>query len=78
MIFPEGKLSEDGKLQPILPGVLLIAQQAKVPIVPTALINTDKLMPYGKTTPRFIKEPVDRPLWPARHGRGTERRRQGQ
>jgi 1-acyl-sn-glycerol-3-phosphate acyltransferase len=58
MIFPEGKLSEDGKLQPILPGVLLIAQQANVPIVPTALINTDKLMPYGKTTPRFIKEPV--------------------
>lgn len=58
VIFPEGKLSETGKLQPLLPGVLLIAQQAKVPIIPTAIINTDKLMPYGTVKPHFLKEKV--------------------
>ena len=46
--FPKAKLSQDGKLQPILPGVLLIAERAKVAIVPTAIIGSDKLMPYGE------------------------------
>jgi len=58
IIFPEGKLSEDGKLQPMLPGVILIAQRANVPIVPTIVFNTADLMPYGKLTPRFIKKSV--------------------
>lgn len=52
VIFPEGKLSEDGNLQPVLPGVLLVAQHANVPIVPTIIEGTDRLMPYGKLTPR--------------------------
>ena len=58
VIFPEGKLSEDGKLQPILPGALLIAERAKVPIIPTAIIGTDELMPYATTTPRFMKQKI--------------------
>jgi len=52
VIFPEGKLSEDGKLQPLLPGVLLVARSANVPIVPTVLIGTDSLIPYGALWPR--------------------------
>lgn len=52
VIFPEGKLSEDGKLQQILPGALLLAQRTGVPIVPTAIIATDRLLPYGKLWPR--------------------------
>jgi len=52
MIFPEGKLSEDGKLQPILPGSLLIARSANVPIIPTVVIGTDLIIPYGKLIPR--------------------------
>jgi len=52
IIFPEGKLSPDGQIQPLLPGVLLIAKGADVPIVPTILIGTDKIIPYGSTTPR--------------------------
>jgi 1-acyl-sn-glycerol-3-phosphate acyltransferase len=52
VIFPEGKLSEDGTLQPMLPGALLVAQRANVPIVPTILEGTDKLMPYGTLKPR--------------------------
>ena len=58
MVFPEGKLSVDGELQPMLPGVLLIAKQANVSIVPTALIGTDLLVPYGQSVPRRIGRPV--------------------
>lgn len=52
VIFPEGKLSEDGTLQPFLPGALLVAHRADAPIVPTAIIGTDNLMPYGRLIPR--------------------------
>ncbi|HLK60978.1 MAG TPA: lysophospholipid acyltransferase family protein [Chthonomonadaceae bacterium] len=52
VIFPEGKLSEDGKLQPLLPGALLVARSADVPIVPVVLIGTDRILPYGKQWPR--------------------------
>ena len=54
VIFPEGKLSEDGNLQPFLPGLILIAQRANVPIIPTALIHTNLLMPYAELKPRRI------------------------
>jgi 1-acyl-sn-glycerol-3-phosphate acyltransferase len=68
-VFPEGKLSEDGLLQPFLPGALMAATRANVPIIPTALIATDKLMPYGKTTPRHAGQPVvvrfGKPVTPA-------------
>jgi 1-acyl-sn-glycerol-3-phosphate acyltransferase len=52
VIFPEGKLSEDGKLQPLLPGVLLVARHANVPIVPTIIEGSDRVMPYGTLKPR--------------------------
>jgi len=52
VIFPEGKLSEDGKLQEFLPGALLVAQRTGVPIVPTIIEGTDSLMPYGKLVPQ--------------------------
>ena len=58
VIFPEGKLSETGQLQLLLPGVLLIAKAANVPIVPTILEGTDSLMPYGKVWPRFAGRKV--------------------
>ena len=52
LIFPEGKISENAKLQPILPGVLLVARAANVPIVPTIIIGTDLIIPYCKLVPR--------------------------
>lgn len=52
VIFPEGKLSVDGKLQPILPGALLVARSANVSIIPTAIIGSDLIIPYGKLIPR--------------------------
>ncbi|MBV6458610.1 MAG: hypothetical protein HONBIEJF_01742 [Fimbriimonadaceae bacterium] len=51
-VFPEGQLSEDGKLQPILPGAALIARMADVPIICCGLRNTNQIMPYGTYIPR--------------------------
>lgn len=51
-IFPEGQLSEDGRLQPILPGAGLIAKMARTPILCCGLTGTQRIMPYGTTIPR--------------------------
>ena len=55
IIFAEGKLSEDGELQPFFPGALLVAKRANVPIIPTAIVNTNLMMPYGIVVPRRAK-----------------------
>jgi 1-acyl-sn-glycerol-3-phosphate acyltransferase len=52
-IFPEGELSESGKLLPLLPGVALIARAAKVPLQCCGLVGTNKILPYGKLIPRM-------------------------
>ncbi|MBS1704325.1 MAG: 1-acyl-sn-glycerol-3-phosphate acyltransferase [Armatimonadetes bacterium] len=51
-VFPEGQLTETHKLQPLLPGVSLIARQAEVPVVCLGLRATERIMPYGKVIPR--------------------------
>ncbi len=51
-IFPEGELSETGELLPFLPGVLLIIRQTKAPVLPVGLVNTHRIVPYGKLFPR--------------------------
>jgi long-chain acyl-CoA synthetase len=43
LIFPEGTRSKDGKLQPFRPGIGLLAQDSRVPIVPVALIGLHEL-----------------------------------
>ncbi len=53
VIFPEGRISENAELLPILPGALLAAQRANVLVVPTILINTNLVMPYTKLIPRY-------------------------
>ncbi len=52
-IFPEGQLSETGRLQPILPGAALIVRMANVQVICCGVQNTDRIMPYGKVLPRF-------------------------
>jgi len=47
VLFPEGGRSPDGTLQPGGLGVALVANRAGVPIVPTAVIGTDKVLPRG-------------------------------
>lgn len=51
-IFPEGQLSEDGKLLEIKPGATLIIKMAGVPVICCGLKNTNRVMPYGKLIPR--------------------------
>ena len=51
-IFPEGQLSEDGKLQPLKPGVGLIAKMAGVPVICCGIANTNRVVPYGSLIPR--------------------------
>jgi 1-acyl-sn-glycerol-3-phosphate acyltransferase len=53
VIFPEGRLSEDGNLAEILPGVLSLALKSGVTIVPVGIAGLSNVMPYGKTVPRI-------------------------
>ena len=46
VIFIEGRRSADGILQPPELGTAMIALRAGVPIVPVALINSDRFLPY--------------------------------
>lgn len=58
VIFPEGKLSEDGNLQPLLPGALLVAQRAQVPVLPAVISGTNSLLPYGAQFPRHAHRQI--------------------
>ncbi len=52
-MFPEGQRVFGGKLGEALPGVGMIVLRAKAPVIPTALIDTDKLLVPHKMLPRF-------------------------
>ena len=57
-MFPEGQRMLDGKLGVALPGVGMIALRAKVPVIPAALINTNKLLPPHHILPCFARVKV--------------------
>lgn len=52
-VFPEGQLSEDGNLQELKPGIALLARMAECQVICCGLKNTNRVMPYGKVTPRL-------------------------
>jgi 1-acyl-sn-glycerol-3-phosphate acyltransferase len=54
-IYPEGTRSPDGRLYRGKTGVARIALEANVPIVPCAMIDTDKAQPTGKKIPKVIR-----------------------
>jgi 1-acyl-sn-glycerol-3-phosphate acyltransferase len=64
-IYPEGTRSPDGKMYRGRTGVARMVLEAGVPIVPIAMVDTEKMMPIGTTIPRFrrigiiIGEPLD-------------------
>lgn len=46
-LFPEGHRSKDGRPQPLLKGVALIAKMSGAPVVPTAIWGTHRALPAG-------------------------------
>jgi 1-acyl-sn-glycerol-3-phosphate acyltransferase len=64
-IYPEGTRSPTGKLYRGRTGVARMILEAKVPVVPVAMFDTDKAMPIGTVIPKVrrvgivIGEPLD-------------------
>ena len=64
-IYPEGTRSHDGRLYRGRTGVARLALEAKVPVIPVAVINTDVVAPPGKVFGKMAKpgvrfgEPLD-------------------
>jgi long-chain acyl-CoA synthetase len=55
LIYPEGKRSVGGELQPFKPGIGLLGVELGVPIVPCLIEGTFAAMPKGKAIPRRSK-----------------------
>jgi 1-acyl-sn-glycerol-3-phosphate acyltransferase len=64
-IYPEGTRSPDGRLYRGKTGVARMALEAGVPVIPLAMIDTDRVQPPGKVLPRIgrvgirIGKPLD-------------------
>jgi 1-acyl-sn-glycerol-3-phosphate acyltransferase len=64
-IYPEGTRSPDGRLYRGKTGVARIALEAGVPVIPVAMIDTEKIQPPGQVVPKIgrigirIGEPLD-------------------
>ena len=64
-IYPEGTRSPDGRLYRGKTGVARLALEAGVPVIPVAMIGTDKVQPIGRRMPRIrrvgivVGEPLD-------------------
>jgi 1-acyl-sn-glycerol-3-phosphate acyltransferase len=64
-IYPEGTRSPDGRLYRGRTGVARLALESGVPVIPVAMIDTEKVQPPGKLVPHLgrvgvrIGEPMD-------------------
>ncbi|HEY3319139.1 MAG TPA: MFS transporter [Planctomycetota bacterium] len=54
-IFPEGHVSDDGRLQPAQGGALFLAQRSGAPVVPVAIKGNYQALPRGAWIPRPAK-----------------------
>jgi long-chain acyl-CoA synthetase len=75
--FPEGGRSPTGELQRFLPGVGMLLERFKVPVVPMFIHGTEEALPLGRFLPRPARVTVvfGDPIHPdelARRGEGTE------
>jgi len=50
--FPEGQRSQNGELGPFQPGIGMLLQRCRVPVVPVAIRGTYEALPPGKRLPR--------------------------
>jgi 1-acyl-sn-glycerol-3-phosphate acyltransferase len=51
-IYPEGTRSPDGRLYRGRTGVARLALEARVPVIPVAMIDTEKVQPPGQVIPK--------------------------
>jgi 1-acyl-sn-glycerol-3-phosphate acyltransferase len=51
-IYPEGTRSPDGRLYRGRPGVGWLALKSGLPVIPVAMIGTDRVLPPGRMVPR--------------------------
>jgi 1-acyl-sn-glycerol-3-phosphate acyltransferase len=64
-IYPEGTRSPDGRMYRGRTGVARMILEAHVPVIPAAVIGTEKVMPLGSTIPKVhrvgvvIGKPLD-------------------
>ncbi len=64
-LYPEGTRSPDGRLYKGKTGVARMALEADAPVIPVAMIDTDKAQPTGKKLPHIMRigirigEPLD-------------------
>jgi 1-acyl-sn-glycerol-3-phosphate acyltransferase len=64
-IYPEGTRSPDGKLYRGRTGIARMALEARVPVVPVVMVDTDTMMPIGQRLPNVVRvgvvigEPLD-------------------
>jgi 1-acyl-sn-glycerol-3-phosphate acyltransferase len=54
-IYPEGTRSADGRLYRGKTGVARMALEAHVPVLPVAMIDTEKIQPPGKVFPKIMR-----------------------
>ncbi len=54
-LYPEGTRSPDGRLYKGKTGVARMALEAGVPVIPVAMIDTDKAQPTGQKIPKIIR-----------------------
>jgi 1-acyl-sn-glycerol-3-phosphate acyltransferase len=64
-LYPEGTRSPDGRLFRGRTGIARMALESKVPVIPVAMIDTEKVQPIGRRFPRIrrigiiVGEPLD-------------------
>jgi 1-acyl-sn-glycerol-3-phosphate acyltransferase len=64
-IYPEGTRSPDGRLYRGRTGIARMVLEAKVPVIPVAMIDTEKVQPIGQRMPKIrrigiiVGEPLD-------------------
>jgi 1-acyl-sn-glycerol-3-phosphate acyltransferase len=54
-LYPEGTRSPDGRLYKGRTGVARMALEARVPVIPVAMIDTDKAQPTGRKIPKLVR-----------------------
>lgn len=76
-IFPEGTRSRDGRLQEPELGISLLVLKSGAPVLPVAVINTDKALPRNAIMlhPAKIRVYIGKPFYPSIEGEPKEVRR---